>query len=311
MDDAEVAASFKVDTDKRTITGLLVPWGAEARNGFATWKFARGSLGWAAEKRVKLNLGHERKDTVGVAVRLQDSAAGLTGSFRIAQGADGDRALSLAAEDILDGFSIEVDFEDDGWTPDPEDDSVRLVTSAALKGVALTGYPAFDDARVTHIAAARDEGVMMDLEGKHEEKVLSEEEGAAVFEQKMGELASKITDSQVKLTQELGASIGDSVSQGVRSALETIGNPQDGPKSVAAARYQVGREESVYTFDGRGNSLVRDARQRLTVHGAEVRNRHGWLSDPRGGYEPLRRCVDVHAAGGDTAGHLWPHRADP
>jgi HK97 family phage prohead protease/HK97 family phage major capsid protein len=262
IDEAEVAESFQTDLAKRTITGLLVPWGkvASPNGGLTNWRFAPGAFHWSAPKRVKLNLGHDRKETVGVAVRLENTAQGLSGSFRVAPGQQGDSALALAAEDILDGFSVEIDFQEgDGWTPDPSNKSVRVVDRVTLRGVALTGYPAFDDARVERIAAARQEGTTMDLEDKHQEKVLSEDEGAQLFEQKMADLAGKITDSQVKLTQELGQSIGESVSAGVRAALEDIGNPQSGPQPVSAARYSVTREASVYSFDGRGESLVRDA----------------------------------------------------
>ena len=66
VDDAEVAASFKADIEKRTITGMLVPWGRVAKSGFAKWKFGQGSLYWSAARRVKMNVGHERKETVGV-----------------------------------------------------------------------------------------------------------------------------------------------------------------------------------------------------------------------------------------------------
>ena len=68
--------------------------GAVARSGYAKWKFARGSLHWAAEKRVKLNLGHERKETVGVAVALRTLPP--ASRVRVARGEQGDRALSLA-----------------------------------------------------------------------------------------------------------------------------------------------------------------------------------------------------------------------
>jgi HK97 family phage prohead protease len=258
VDDAEVAASFRADVEKRTVTGLLVPWGKVARSGFAKWRFGRGSLHWAAEKRVKLNLGHERKDTVGVAVRLQDTALGLTGTFRIARGEEGDRALSLAEDGVLDGFSVEVDFDDgDGWQVDPSNDDVRLVGKAALKGVALTGYPAFDDARVDRIAAARQEGVKMEKE--KDEKQTQNMEGGEVtaFETAMNRLAERITDSHTKLTEELAQSVGESISEGMKVALENIGDPQRG--SVKAARYTVTREEPVYRFDGTGHSVVRDA----------------------------------------------------
>jgi HK97 family phage prohead protease len=260
VDDEEVAASFKADIEKRTITGLLVPWGKVARAGFAKWRFAKGSLHWAAEQRVKLNLGHERKETVGVAVRLQDTSSGLTGTFKIARGDEGDRALSLAEDGVLDGFSVEVDFDEgDGWQPDPSNEEVRLVSRAALKAAALTGYPAFDDARVERIAAARQEGMKMGDKDKEQGDTqdLEADAGVIAFETAMDRLAGKVTESHARLTEELTQSIGESISEGVKTALEGISDPQRG--SVKAARYTVTREEPIYRFDGTGHSVVRDA----------------------------------------------------
>jgi HK97 family phage prohead protease len=256
FDNDEVAASFKADVEKRTITGLLVPYGQAAQNGFAKWRFSPGSLHWSSTRRVKLNLGHERKETVGVGIRLEDSPAGLHGSFRVATGPEGDRALRLADEGILDGFSVEIDFEEDGWKPDPQDESVRLIQSASLKGVALTGYPAFDDARVSHIAAARNEGVTMeDLKNPQGE----DEPDAEKFEAHLSALADRVAKNQEDFLAEFGKGMTDTLDASIRATLENIGSPQGGPETVRAARYQTLKEPSVYTFDGRGDSLVRDA----------------------------------------------------
>ena len=231
VDVDEVAASFSVDVEKRTITGLLVPWGKTARSGMNRWRFSPGSIHWAGAKRVKLNLGHERKETVGVAVRLENMAAGLSGSFRVAAGPEGDRALALAAEDILDGFSVEVDFDEgDGWTADPSDKSVRLVDRVTLKGVALTGYPAFDDARVERIAAARHEGEMMENDPKQD----APEEVAPSFEGALTSLTERIehlTETQAAAA----AQMGDAVSAGIRSAIEDMPQPQ-APRAGRAVR---------------------------------------------------------------------------
>lgn len=254
FDDPEVDASFRVNVERRTISGLIVPWRKVARSGFSKWRFAQGSLKWGDESRVKLNLHHERTKAVAYAVRLQNTPDGVDGSFKVARGEEGDRALSLAEDKILDGFSIEVDFEEDGgWRPDPEATDVRLVEDARLMGVALTPIPAFDDARVTAIAASREEGKMSEDKQDMEAKEPSE-----VFDQQMSSLAEKITDSHKKLTEELTQSVGESISAGVKVALENISEPQ-GPQTVRAARYSVTREEPVYTFTGGGHSLVKDA----------------------------------------------------
>lgn len=152
----DTSVNFRVNPEKRTISGLAVPWGKVARSGFYSWRFSPGSLTWVDEGRVKLNREHDRLTAFGRAVRLENTDAGLDVTFKVARGEEGDRALALAEDGVLDGFSIEVDFTDeDSWQPDPTDESVRLVRSAKLRGVALTAAPSFDDARVDRVAASR------------------------------------------------------------------------------------------------------------------------------------------------------------
>ena len=160
FDSPDVYAAFRVDVNKRTVSGLAVPWGKVARSGRRKWRFAQGSLRWVDEARVKLNRDHDHSQILGRALRLQNTPKGLETTFFIARGDDGDRALSLAEDGALDGFSVEIDFDDeagDSHETDPNDGSVRLVRQAILRGVALTGMPAFDDARVTSVAASRDQ----------------------------------------------------------------------------------------------------------------------------------------------------------
>jgi len=270
FDEPEVTAAFRVNEERRTISGLLVPWGKVAKSGFAKWSFSPGSLRWADVSRIKLNLSHDHKEAVAYATRLQNTAAGLDGTFKVARGEEGDKALSLAQDRVLDGFSIEVDFEDeDGWHPDPTDESVNLVDQGRLMGVALTGFPAFDDARVAAVAATRAKGTTMENE---KATVAAEaDESTLAFDQAMGKLAEKITDSQLKLNQELAQSVGESISEGVKVALENIGDPQRG--SVKAARYTVTREEPIYRFDGSGHSMVRDAWSAATAHDEDAIDR--------------------------------------
>ena len=93
---------------------------------------------------------------------------------------------------------------------------------------------------------------------EEQEVQLQEEDPAAAFEQAMGSLAEKIAESHTKLTEELSQSVGESISAGVKAALEEISAPGE-RKPVRAARYAVTREEPVYRFNGTGDSLVRDA----------------------------------------------------
>lgn len=151
-------STFSVDEESRTITGLAVPYGKVARNQGRQWRFARGSIRWSAEKRVKLLRDHDHTQPLGYASRLVDTPEGLVATFKIARGAAGDEALALAADGVLDGLSIGVDFTDDAFTKDPDNPGTWLVKRAALREVSLTAMPAFDDSRLTSVKAARDEG---------------------------------------------------------------------------------------------------------------------------------------------------------
>jgi hypothetical protein len=68
--------------------------------------------------------------------------------------------LALAADEVLDGLSVGVDFRDSDLSPDPQNPGAFLVTQAALREVSLTAVPAFDDSRLTSVTAARDGGTM-------------------------------------------------------------------------------------------------------------------------------------------------------
>lgn len=150
-------AAFRSNAGARTITGLIVEWGYIAPSGGRRFRFAPGSISWPPTVgRVKLNLDHKSTELVGVATDLTPTPRGIVGTFRIARGPEGDRVLEMAEDGVLDGFSVEVDFVDEGdFGPDPSDRSVTLVTRAMLRAVAITGSPAFDNARLESVMATR------------------------------------------------------------------------------------------------------------------------------------------------------------
>lgn len=248
--------NFAVNAEKRTIAGVVVPWDAIATDsaGTAQWRFQKGSLYWNDTSRVKLNLYHDRDRTVAYATHLQNIPAGLYGKFKIARGEEGDRALSLAEDGVLDGFSIEPRFDAGGWEYDAADRSVRNVTRARLVMVGLVPVPAFDGAYVESIAAqAPKEEVMGDQDQK-------DEEATPQLDQALTSLTERI-DALAAAQTEAAAQLGDAVSAGFRTALEAMPKPQDGPEPVNAARFSTLKEPSVYTFGGDAGhfSLVRDA----------------------------------------------------
>ena len=154
---------FAVDRESRTIEGLALPYGKVGSKYGYKFRFRKGSLKWSDISRVKLLRDHDFRQALGVAVQLTDTAAGLKAKFKVARGPEGDRALELAEDGVLDGLSVGVDFD---FTADTEqssrDKSVLDVVRADLREVSLTPMPAFDDARVTRVAASLTGGTMDD-----------------------------------------------------------------------------------------------------------------------------------------------------
>ncbi|MGL5911664.1 MAG: phage portal protein [Phycicoccus sp.] len=149
-------AQFAADEARRTITGVAMPYGRTARNGGHVFRFAPGALRFGEVGRVKLLRDHDRRQAIGRATRITEAADGLHVTFSVARGAEGDAALQLAADGVLDGLSVGVDF-DSAADATLGDDGVLDVRRADLREVSLTAMPAYDDARVTTVAASADE----------------------------------------------------------------------------------------------------------------------------------------------------------
>lgn len=250
----EADAEFRVDRSERTISGLLIPWNTVARNGYARWRFAKNSLTWSQVGRVKLNRDHDRSVSVGVAKQLRSTDKGLEGTFKIARGAAGDEVLSLAEDGVLDGFSIEADFDEDSYelSRDSNDNLVRDVRKARLAGVAITGYPAFDDARSTRVAATREGSIMKCSKCGHEH---APNVACTAATEAPAAGSDKETTAAFTAAVEAFTSNSDKLAEAITHLVEVQqkGNTGDGPETVdptkRKAQFQVD-EEPLYRFDG-------------------------------------------------------------
>ena len=154
--------TFGVDFEKRTIEGIVVPYGPDkiaTKNG-RRWRFAQGALTYDDMSRVKLLRDHDFSQPLGPMVYTDERPQGRFARYRVGTGEDGDRALREADEGVRDGFSPGVDIIQ--YTADPLNKGVLLVTRAAWRETSVLALPAFDDARVTKVAASRDLGEPMD-----------------------------------------------------------------------------------------------------------------------------------------------------
>lgn len=201
------ASQFSVDTESRVIAGLIVPFGVQPIDGRAA-TFSKGDIGWSSYKSVKLNLDHNISSSFGFGTSLAETDAGIVGSFKVAAGPRGDEALELAESGVYDGLSVSL------YKPEGKE-------KFHLTHVALTAEPAFDEARVTKIAAS----------------AASTKEGAP----EMGD----------QNETQPGATDFGAVTDAIKEGFAGLQVP---PRETVPAGEGVQREESPYRFNGtKGN----------------------------------------------------------
>lgn len=153
--------TFTVDRAGRYVEGVALPYGKVGVKYGMKFRFRHGSLQFGDVSRVKHLKDHITP--VGKALAINDTRSALKVRMSVARGAAGDELLQLAEDGVYDGFSVGVDF-----SLNPEDGDVVLardgvydVLRATLQEITSTYKPAFDDARMTRVAATRDGGNTM------------------------------------------------------------------------------------------------------------------------------------------------------
>ena len=230
---------FKADPEKRTVSGLLLPFNVPTSDGRRI-RFAVGSVTWqkAAVSRVKLDREHDLGQLLGSATKVDSGDAGVSASFKVAKTPAGDEALALAADGALDGLSAVVRITD--AIPDPANEGGTLVTAATLVRATLTADPAFDDARLSAVALTS--------------------EGNAMNCTVCGAVHAAGTPCAAPPAPSAPAAAPDAAAfaaavEKFTSAVENLGQRE----VVPAGRAVVTHEPPVYTFTaGRGHSLIRD-----------------------------------------------------
>jgi phage head maturation protease len=151
--------SFSADMERRTITGLLVPWNKIGRHDDGRqWRFARGSLKWADVKYIKFNNDHDHMQWLGRATKVEDTEEGLVVTFKVSPGQAGDRALRLAQSKSKTGLSVEIEMDTADAVRDPDNQGVILVNMAHLTGAGFVSNPAFTDSRLISVRASKSNG---------------------------------------------------------------------------------------------------------------------------------------------------------
>jgi hypothetical protein len=164
---AAPAAAPTVDSAARTITGLAVPYNAVANKFGIRYAFRPGSLEYSDASRLAHLKDHVTP--VGFHRSVKDTAEGPIVELAVLDAPEGspakyerDQLLFDAEHGLYTGLSVGVDFSLDPEDGDIEidDEGVHWVTRATWRETSTTYMPAFDDARVTRVAASLTGGQM-------------------------------------------------------------------------------------------------------------------------------------------------------
>jgi uncharacterized protein len=136
------------DTETRTITGLIVPFGATGNTSAGAVVFEPGSISIRAGK-TKLFADHDNRQVLGSMISHEITTAGIMASFKIANTTAGNDALELAASGLKSGLSVGVDVK-----ASKPSDGVMYVSQSDLQEVSLVESAAFESAAVYSVAAS-------------------------------------------------------------------------------------------------------------------------------------------------------------
>jgi HK97 family phage prohead protease len=139
------------DTERRIIAGKIVPFEEVGNTSVGKVVFAKGSIEIGDPGKVKMLMQHSAERPIGRMQKFNQAEDGIYASFKISASMQGQDALILAGEQLIDGLSVGVDVNKSVQKKD-----YLYVTSATLREVSLVESPAFE-ARVTKVAASESE----------------------------------------------------------------------------------------------------------------------------------------------------------
>jgi phage head maturation protease len=235
MDTVTTGAVFAVDHETRVIRGLAVPFGVEGIKAGQRFVFAKGTVTWGDPRRVKLYVAHDAAQAVGHAFELTETDAGVEAAFKVARGAEGDKALSMAEDGVWDGLSIGpaegVKFQ--------LRNGVHHAVTFPLREISLTPQPVFDNSRLTSVS--------MSQEGRTMPEPTTATEPTMAATATIAVTGPTVETPEAEAAGSLEASIANAIGAGF---AQLMANPQGGPTVVPAGASVEVVEETPYRFDG-------------------------------------------------------------
>ncbi|HEY4267093.1 MAG TPA: HK97 family phage prohead protease [Galbitalea sp.] len=156
--DARASRAVTASVSGRTIDGTVCEYGAIGFTSAGPTIFERASLAFPTPvSKVKLLVQHDTYSAaVGLMASFDDDKTLPRGRFTVPKdnNAEGDTALTQAANGLRDGLSVGVHIDQAYY----DEDDVLHVVAARVHEVSLVTIPAFENAGVTSVAAAHQRG---------------------------------------------------------------------------------------------------------------------------------------------------------
>ena len=140
------------DGERRIIAGKIVPYEEVGHTSVGKVVFAKDSIEIGDPGKVKMLMQHKNDKPIGRMQKFNKAEDGIYASFKISASMQGQDALILAGEQLIDGLSVGVDVNKSVQKKD-----YLYVTSATLREVSLVETPAFSAAMVQKVAASMDD----------------------------------------------------------------------------------------------------------------------------------------------------------
>lgn len=103
------AGSLYANAEERIVSGLLLPYGEIGQTNLGRFSIEQGSVDIPTDPAiVTLNVDHNREEPVGRATELTETAAGIVGTFKIANTEEGNQLLAEIADGTRAKLSAEV-----------------------------------------------------------------------------------------------------------------------------------------------------------------------------------------------------------
>jgi len=143
------------DTERRVIAGKIVPFEEVGNTSVGKVVFAKGSIEIGDPGKVKMLMQHSAERPIGRMQKFNQAEDGIYASFKISASMQGQDALILAGEQLIDGLSVGVDVNKSIQKNEAETPIETKESEAPVEDLATAPQEAKAEAATPTVEAAR------------------------------------------------------------------------------------------------------------------------------------------------------------